>query len=167
MATNKPNKFDVRVRYVKTQAVEMDCPAMKERTALFNGRVGEYTTTHEVFVPGAVARDVGKIFYNPETNKIMAAAMKQAFETVASLVMAGNPTLGGVAVGTATVVQNALQNMVAGRGKVEDILQPGAYRRPPNPDVSAAIPPPLEPVDNFGVGNPPHPPKRARKAKAQ
>jgi hypothetical protein len=114
---SKPNKMDVRVRYMTTHAVELDWLAFKERSAIFGGRLGEYTTTHEVFVPGAIVREVTKAFKNPGSR----AAFTEALRVLSSF--AGQQTLAGVAAGAA--------------GTLEEIFS-AASNRAPEPSVTTA-----------------------------
>jgi len=142
MTTNKPNKLDVRMRYVKTQAVELDCPAFKDKTAIFAGRIGEYTTTHEVFVPGPIVREMEKVFKNPKMGVAATDIFRQIAEAIAPLI-AKSPIAAGVVDGASSMMGNMAMNMAAGRAVANaraassEPEMPRVVRTPPD-----FIPPP-------------------------
>lgn len=85
MATKKPNKFDLRVRWMKTQAVEVDCPVLAERN-IMSGRIGEYINTHEFFVPGNMVKQLGKAFRDPVASGAIMGAVNQIVESLGQYV---------------------------------------------------------------------------------
>jgi hypothetical protein len=166
MATNKTNKLDVRMRFVQTQAVELDCPALKERTALFGGRVGEYTTTHELFIPHAIVKDLQKTFRDPKTSEMLSGAIKEILEAGAKVISAGNPALSGAFTGAATVMQNVVGEMAGQHG----VAEPSIRRPPPSTDFPPSMddfpPPPDYTAPPFTDDVPARPmPRRSRKPK--
>lgn len=168
MATNKSNKLDVRMRFVQTQAVELDCPALKERTALFGGRVGEYTTTHEIFIPHAIVKDLQKTFRDPKTSEMLSGAIKEILEAGAKVISAGNPALSGAFTGAATVMQNMAGHTAAAWTPPSN--EPKIRRPPPPPDFPPSMddfpPPPDYTAPPFTDDVPARPtPRRSRKPK--
>lgn len=87
MTTNKPHKYDMKMRYVKTHAIEVDFPAAKDASPIFVSRLGEYRTTQELFLPGAVVLEIQKCLKNPLAYK----AIRQIVEAVALIAMHSTP----------------------------------------------------------------------------